>query len=189
MLNLDNIVCITLRNRDDFQIFALSEKYQLFFEALIELRDDAGNLPGDFTGKILVDLDSGYIVASEYIDEHCEFVTRGGSHKRHYEKYLDIWSEWRKQAFSKREIDMMKSLKPVRIPKIKKTPQALYNYTRLLEKGYKVKNESFDNMKSSYKKAEDEEHIAKLNELMNAAVNNEEYEKAAELRDMIKSFT
>ena len=116
-IDLNKIICVNLKSVNDQQLFSICEKYGYSFRLLHEMKKDGLNI---------IWVDDELVVAYTYIDWHGQTIFR-----------LQV-------ALTKKEIDRLKKISPIKTPKMPKDDDVLDRYKSLLSKGYKVETKSLD---------------------------------------------
>jgi hypothetical protein len=168
--NPNNIVCVNLKISNE-DIFAISQYYKLDFYTIMSYK-----VEDDIT-KAWFEKETGECFAFEYFDNKLNFSIN-------------------ERCLIPRNIIDEISKTPVSTPKIKKTRDNIDAYIEYTNIGYKIQIPSFDNIiKSGYTKETLSEEagienfsIQDLEYLLNKAVEEEDYESAAELRDVINDM-
>ena len=170
-LNLDNVICINLKSVNNEQLFAICEEYGLDFSIQVECKNN--NILKEWI--LLDDVRTGLI--QETID--C-------IHWNSSLNFKDLGVQ----------IDIIRKIKPIKTPKIKKTPETLRKYKLFVEQGCDLYIPSLDQklglgktyeLVSESKVELNQISKSKLEILMQEAVSEENYELAASLRDQINS--
>lgn len=188
----EHIVCVNVRSHSQKQLFAISERYGLNFEVLVELKGMATNLPGQFTGKIWLDSRLDVMLASEFKSNY-DLVENpdGDGYVKVYrnEKMIfieDAAAEMFYSPIGEEEKEILRGIPQIKATKAKKDSMERYVY--YLSKGYDINMVSFDRFLSGERKItrpHENMSIKRLGKLMEDAVRREDYELAAELRDRI----
>jgi len=166
-LNLDKIICINLKSSNE-QLFAISEEYGLGFDILFDMKKTFNKmwilLNGSGNPTLIRESAGRFLVFSELDNIQREAI---------------------------------KQIKPIKIPKIRKTPETLRLYKLYVEQGYDLYIPSLDQKLGLGKTYElvsnnniklDQISKSELENLMQEAVAEENYELAASLRDQINSY-
>ncbi len=184
--DINNIICLNVRQHSHTQLFAISRKYDIDFPTLVQLKNESGDGPCSKTGKVWLDLNLLEVIAYESFGMFYEYENRGGSQKKYYPKKFTLLIE---DYDAVGYYDVIKSLKPISTPKLGKSDENLIYYHYYKGKGYDLVVESFDRVLSGEPKPKKEKHtIESLTIEMLEAVDREDYERAAELRDKIRSM-
>lgn len=186
IFNLNNFICINLKQKSLFQIFSISEWYNLDFEVLAELKSNLIDLPGEFTGKIWIDLEYMEVIAYEHKSLFYEYIERGGSQKKYWPLKIYIKEDY--DGLGVDEIEDLKAMMPIKTPKITKDRKSFALYKYYIEKGWDIKNESIDKALIRYENISLRETIKKLKLELDLALEVEDYEKAARIRDKIRGL-
>ena len=184
VFNASNIICINLNQHTLFQIFSISEWYNLDFEVLVELKGDILDQPGKFNGKIWIDLEFMEIIAYQYKSLSLETNDNG---EKNYKLKIDI-----KGDYDASTIDIVKKLEkmsPIKTPKIIKDKRTFTLYKYFIKKGYNIQNDAMDTSIDKYENKLLKENIKKLKQELEISVQNEDYERAAEIRDLLKKLS
>jgi hypothetical protein len=190
----ENIICINVRSHDLKQLFAISEKYFLDFEVMVELKKMATNLPGQFTGKIWIDLRLNYMIATEVKSDYDLVPKKDGvGYDIVYANRLMIFicpgaSEKFYSPIDGQEIEILKNIPQIK--PVSANKKSMPAYKKYISMGYDIRMESFERILSSIGKDKDIEDMSlkELGRLMREAVEDEKYELAAKLRDRINSL-
>lgn len=185
--NVNNIICINLKQHNLFQIFSISEWYNFDFEILANLKDEVSEQPGEFTGKIWIDLETSEIFAYEFRKLFHEYIVKSGVQKKYWPKKIDIRTFY--DGLGVDEILSLGKMRSINTPKIIKDTKTYNMYRYYIERGWDIKNESLDRIIEDNEKRIREKNLLKLKDLLEQAIEMEEYEMAAELRDIINSNT
>lgn len=164
----NNIVCVNLKS-DTAQIFALCQFYKLDFITTMSYKEE------DDVVKAWFEKGTGECYAFEYVNGLYEHFTIN------------------ERCLIPRDIKYKISRKPVNTPKIKKTPDNIEAYIEYTKMGYYIGIPGFDKIiEKGYTKEtlSDDIGIASfsikdLEMLLEKAVEDEDYESAAEIRDAI----
>lgn len=184
VFNVSNIICINLNQHTLFQIFSISEWYNLDFEVLVELKGDILDEPGKFNGRIWIDLESMEIIAYQYKSLVFEINEK---EEKEYPLKMDIKGDY--ENFSNVEVKKLEKVSPIKTPKIIKDKRTFTLYKYFIKKGYNIKNDAMDTAIDKYESKLIKENIKKLKQELEIAVQNEDYEKAAEIRDLLKNLS
>lgn len=184
IFNISNIICINLNQHSLFQIFSVSEWYNLDFEVLVELKDDVLDEPGKFNGRIWIDLESMEIIAYQYKSLVFETNEKG---EKEYPLKMDIKGDY--ESFGVVEVKKLEKITPIKTPKIIKDKRTFTLYKYFIKKGYNIQNDAMDASIDKYENKLLKENIKKLKHELEITVQNEHYEKAAEIRDLLKKLT
>ena len=115
-INFDKIICINLTSLNAQQLFAVCETYFIGFEELYRRKTETKvSMYWILEGKIVAFVIGGFF----YLGKNFESI-------------------------SKEDQDKIKSIKPVKTPKIPKTKQTLINYKAFLAEGYDIRTLSMD---------------------------------------------
>lgn len=167
----NNIVCINMKS-DPAQIFSLCQFYKLDFLTVMSYKDE------DDVTKAWFEKESGECFAFEY---------KSGSY------YPFIINE---RSLIPRNIKNKISYKPINTPKIKKTQDNINAYIKFTKMGFHIGIPGFDKIiENGYNKETISDEIGieslsieDLEMLLEKAVEDEDYESAAELRDVINEL-
>lgn len=119
-IDLNKIICINLKSANAQQLFAICETYRFGFEALYDAKKK---------GIHMIWLaEDGLGVA--HVKE-CSF--------RPGQVVFQL-----NTALTKKELDRLKKIKPVKTPKMPKTDDAINNYKAFLREGHKIQTKSID---------------------------------------------
>jgi hypothetical protein len=168
--DINNIICINLKLPES-QLFAICQHYNIDFLSVMDYKDNV------YVNKVWFEKDTSIFVAYYSIYNN----------QQHFEVNEDC-------LIPKNITNSIISLKPVKTPKIKKTQENIDAYRYFNEIGYNIEIQSFDNLiENGYEDDEFEFDINKLsldelNNLLELAIKDEDYESAAELRDIINSM-
>jgi len=184
VFNVSNIICINLNQHTLFQIFSISEWYNLDFEVLVELKGDILDEPGKFNGRIWIDLESMEIIAYQYKSLVFEINEK---EEKEYPLKMDIKGDY--ENFSNVEVKKLEKVSPIKTPKIIKDKRTFTLYKYFIKKGYNIKNDAMDTAIDKYESKLIKDNIKKLKQELEIAVQNEDYEKAAEIRDLLKKLS
>ena len=171
--NINNIICINLKQHSYYEIFLISEWYNLDFEILIELDLESSNNPNNFNGKIWINLELMEIIAYEYTyydDEKTPIIK------------IDIKNEY---IVFFDDISVLGDMKPVKTPKLVRDQRTYTLYKFYLNKGYNIQNDALDIIIDKFEKKMELKSLKDMENLLKESIESENYEKAAELRDMI----
>lgn len=168
--NPNNIVCVNLKI-ENHNIFAIAQHYKLDFSTIMSYKVEP-----DIT-KAWFEKETGECFAFEYFDNKANFSIN-------------------ERSLIPRNITNKISRVPVNIPKIKKTQDNIDAYLEYTKMGYDIGIPGFDKIiESGYTKENLSEEagienfsIQDLESLLNKAVDEEDYESAAELRDVINDM-
>ena len=167
-LDLNKVICINLKSVNNEQLFAICEEYNLNFKKQLEYKKN------DII-KIWIIIDGS--------DRY--------SLIREEQKVFDV-----DPSLTIEQREAIKKIKPIKTPKIKKTPETLRLYKLFVEQGYDLYIPSLDQklglgktyeLVSECKVELNQISKSKLEILMQEAVSEENYELAASLRDQINS--
>lgn len=167
----NNIICVNLKS-DTAQIFSICQFYKLDFITVMSYKEENDVTKGWF------EKETGECFAFEY---------------KNGEYYPFIINE---RSLIPRNIEYKISRKAVNTPKIKKTPDNIDAYIEFEEMGYYIGIPGFDKIiEKGYTKETLSDDIGlesfsikDLEILMEKAVEDEDYESAAELRDVINEM-
>jgi hypothetical protein len=118
--NIDKVICIEIGVLNQIQIFAISEKYKIDFESLIEIK----NTNTEF-------------VWIELVGDGNSNTVGWGSHK-----YIRLNLCY--TPITKREYSPLKRLEAIKIPSIKSDDDTLGAYVHYLKMGFDIKNKMLD---------------------------------------------
>jgi hypothetical protein len=169
--DINNIVCINLKS-DTSQIFSLCRFYKLDFLTVMSYKDESDVTKGWF------EKETGECFAFEY---------KSGNY------YPFIINE---RSLIPRNIEYKISRKVINTPKIKKTKDNIDAYVKYTKLGYNIGIPAFDKIiENGYTKETLSDEIGiesfsikDLEILLEKAVEDEDYESAAELRDVINEL-
>jgi len=115
-INFDKIICLNLASVNAQQLFAICETYLIGFEELYRRKTETK-------------------VSMYWMDDHkiVAYVING---------FFFMNSEFK--SASKEDQDRLKSIKPIKTPKMPKTEQVLINYKAFLAEGYDIRTPSMD---------------------------------------------
>ena len=165
-LNLDNVICINLKSVNLNQLFAICEEYNLDFVKQV-------------ADKKTIDIK--YIFLN---DVRLTLITETVNSFVYNFRLTDS------------QIESIMKIKPVKTPKIRKTAETLRLYKLYVEQGYDLYIPSLDQklgLGKTYELVSDgkvelkQVSKSELENLMQEAVAEENYELAASLRDQINS--
>lgn len=167
----NNIVCINLKS-DNSQIFSLCQFYKLDFITTMSYKEE------DDVIKAWFEKGTGECYAFEYVSGIHEHFTIN------------------ERCLIPRDVRYKISLKPVNTPKIKKTPDNIDAYIKYTDMGFHIGIPAFDKIiEKGYTKETLSDDIGlasfsikDLEMLLEKAVEDEDYESAAELRDAINEM-
>lgn len=116
-INFDKIICLNLASVNTQQLFAICETYFIGFEELYKRKTETK-------------------VSKYWVTEDKKIIAYviGG--------FFRLANDY--QSISKQDQDRLKSIKPVKTPKIPKTEQALRNYKAFVAEGYDIRTPSMD---------------------------------------------
>ena len=166
-LNLDNVICINLKSVNLNQLFAICVEYGLNFK---KLSDDKKAFIKIWTEVSSDDKFRLVSLSSDTLYSDCRLLDE--------------------------QIENIQKIKPIKTPKIKKTTEVLNEYKMLVGQGYDLYIPSLDQKLGLGKTYElvsgnniklDQISKSELENLMQEAVAEENYELAASLRDQINS--
>lgn len=191
--NIDNIVCFNLRLPNS-QIFAICQHYNIDFLEVVSHRYD------ERINKIWIEKETSEFVA-------CILCVKNEyDRSQRVEEYFYVNE---KTLIPKKVIDKLKSTKPVKTPKVPKTKKNIKNYILYNKMGYEISIPSFDKyVENTYIDSYDDESeeeknvvieeedgeeysevtIENLQKMLDKAIEIEDYESAAELRDVINDM-
>jgi hypothetical protein len=115
-INFDRIICLNLAALNTQQLFAICETYLIGFEELYKRKTETK-------------------VSKYWMDDHkiIAYVIDG---------FFFMSSEFK--SVSKEDQDKIKSIKPIKTPKMPKGEQTLLNYKAFLAEGYDIRTPSMD---------------------------------------------
>lgn len=184
-LKIENLICINIQS-DNEHLFAVSRFYNLDFELLVKLKE--GKSGYDYkVSKVWIDKVSFDIVSLIFIIDTFKRFKKDIQEEQGFRTCVNIKED---------QLLDIKRMKPVSIPKIKKDELTIFLYKTHIENGYDISIRSLDE-----KIGIDRDYILvttesekvnkipsdKLERLMLEAVEDEDYELAARLRDQINS--
>lgn len=116
-INFDKIICLNLASVNAQQLFAICETYFIGFEELYKRKTETK-------------------VSMYWVTEDKKIIAYviGG--------FFRLANDF--QSISKADQDRLKSIKPVKTPKMPKTEQALRNYKAFVAEGYDIRTPSMD---------------------------------------------
>lgn len=168
-LNLDKVICINLESLNNEQLFAICVEYGLEFKLQMDFKKD--NLLKNW---VELSTNDRFILVKLTSDT--------------------LYSDYR---LMDEQREAIRKIKPIKTPKIRKTPETLRLYKLYVEQGYDLYIPSLDQklglgktyeLVSESKVELNQISKSKLEILMQEAVSEENYELAASLRDQINSF-
>ena len=167
----NNIVCVNLKS-DLAQIFSLCQFYELDFVTIMSYKEEEDVIKAWFEKK------TGECYAFEYVSGLYEHFTIN------------------ERCLIPRDIKYKISRKPVNTPKIKKTPDNIEAYMKYTDMGFNIGIPGFDKIiEKGYTKETISDDIGlasfsikDLEMLLEKAIEDEDYESAAELRDAINEM-
>jgi hypothetical protein len=118
--NHSQVISISLKSHNQQQLFSIAETYSISFETLVKMKEDG------FT-KIWVEIGGKFVIACQH--KSCD-------------EDLIIKDNFR--PLTKKDHDFLKSIKPVKVPKMPKTPVAKANYRAFVKEGFDIKTASMD---------------------------------------------
>lgn len=184
-LKIENLICINIQS-DNEHLFAVSRFYNLDFELLVKLKEGKSNY--DYkVSKVWIDKVSFDIISLIFIIDAVRKSKKSIEEDFGFRTCVNMSDE---------QILKVRKIKPVSTPKIKKDEATIYFYKSHIENGYDLNIRSLDE-----KIGIDNDYILvttasdkvnqissdKLEKLMLEAVEDEDYELAARLRDQISS--
>ena len=145
-INFDKIICINLTSLNAQQLFAVCETYFIGFEELYRRKTETKvSMYWILEGKIVAFVIGGFF----YLGKNFESI-------------------------SKEDQDKIKSIKPVKTPKIPKTEQTLINYKAFLAEGYDIRTLSMDSKLHNLESRKDSVYVKDVvNALIKTTENNE----------------
>lgn len=148
-IDLNKIICINLKSVNAQQLFAICETYRFGFETLYDDKK---------TGTHMIWLAEGGLVVASV--EECSF--RPGQ----VVFQLNAAAFQLNMALTKKELDRLKKIKPVKTPKMPKTDDAINNYKAFLREGHKIQTKSLDDKieKKSFVKSNFDDVIDEVKE-------------------------
>jgi len=168
-LNLDNVICVNLKSLNNEQLFAICVEYGLDFKLQMNFKKD--NILKNWVELSTKDK---FILVKLTSDT--------------------LYTDYRLVGEQREAI---KQIKPIKTPKIRKTPETLRLYKLYVEQGYDLYIPSLDQklgLGKTYELVSDgkvelkQVSKSELENLMQEAVAEENYELAASLRDQLNSL-
>jgi len=186
-LKIENLICINLQSNNE-HLFAVARLYDLDFELIIKLKEGNGIYP-DKVSKLWVDVVSYEVVAGIFVVDIYKNLKKEDQENLGFFHSNDF-------KLTDDEVSAIKKIKVVSTPKIKKDEETISIYKMAIENGYDLSIRSLDEkigIDNDYLLVEtgservSDISIAKLEKMMLEAVEDEDYELAARLRDQINS--
>lgn len=185
-LKIENLICINLQSNNE-HLFAVSRLYNIDFEFLVNLKEGK-SFYSDKMSKIWIDKVSFNLVAGIFIIDLYKKFKKSDQEKMGFTLFgIELKED---------EILAIKKLKVVSTPKIKKDELTISFYKSHIEKGYDLSIRSLDEkvgidndyiLVTTSSEKTNQIPTDKLEKLMLEAVEDEDYELAARLRDQINS--
>lgn len=184
-LKIENLICINIQSNNE-HLFAVARFYNLDFELLVKLKE--GKSAYDYkVSKVWIDKLSFDIVSLIFIVD---------SFKKFKKEVQDNYGFRTCINMSDDQILEVRKMKPVSTPKIKKDELTIHFYKSHIENGYDLSIRSLDEkigidndyvLVTTESEKTNQIPTGKLEKLMLEAVEDEDYELAARLRDQISS--
>lgn len=184
-LKIENLICINIQSNNE-HLFAVSRFYNLDFESLVKLKE--GKSAYDYkVSKVWIDKVSFDIVSLIFIID---------SVRKSKKSIEDDFGFRTCVNMSDDQILEVRKMKPVSTPKIKKDELTIHFYKSHIENGYNLSIRSLDEkigidhdyvLVTTESEKTNQIPTGKLEKLMLEAVEDEDYELAARLRDQINS--
>ena len=184
-LKIENLICINVQS-DNEHLFAVARSYNLDFELLVNLKEGKSSYDNKVS-KVWIDKVSFDIISLIFIID--EF-------KRFKKQVQDDYGFRICVDMSEDQILKVRKMKPVSTPKIKKDELTIFLYKTHIENGYDLSIRSLDEkigidndyvLVTTESEKTNQIPTDKLEKLMLEAVEDEDYELAARLRDQINS--
>jgi hypothetical protein len=186
-LKIENLICINLQSNNE-HLFAVARSYDLDFELIIKLKEGK-DIYSDKVSKLWIDVVSYEVVAGIFIVDLYKKFKKSDQEDLGFFHSNDF-------KLTEDEVSVIKKMKVVSTPKIKKDEATISVYKLAIENGYDLSIRSLDE-----KIGIDNDYVLvttasekvnqipndKLERLMLEAVEDEDYELAARLRDQINS--
>ena len=184
-LKIENLICINIQSNNE-HLFAISRFYNLDFELLVKLKEGKSNY--DYkVSKVWIDKVSFDIVSLIFIIDAVRKSKKSIEEDFGFRICVDM---------SEDQILKVKKMKQVSTPKIKKDELTIFLYKQHIENGYDLSIRSLDEkigidndyvLVTTESEKTNQIPTDKLEKLMLEAVEDEDYELAARLRDQINS--
>jgi len=184
-LKIENLICINIQSNNE-HLFAISRFYNLDFELLVKLKEGKSNY--DYkVSKVWIDKVSFDIVSLIFIIDAVRKSKKSIEEDFGFRICVDM---------SEDQILKVKKMKQVSTPKIKKDELTIFLYKQHIENGYDLSIRSLDEkigidndyvLVTTESEKTNQIPTGKLEKLMLEAVEDEDYELAARLRDQINS--
>ena len=184
-LKIENLICINIQSNND-HLFAVARFYNLDFELLVNLKEGKSNY--DYkVSKVWIDKVSFDIVSLIFVVDLFKKFKKEVQDDYGFRVCVDMTED---------QILKVKKMKQVSTPKIKKDELTIFLYKQHIENGYDLSIRSLDEkigidhdyvLVTTESEKTNQIPTGKLEKLMLEAVEDEDYELAARLRDQISS--
>lgn len=184
-LKIENLICINIQSNNE-HLFAISRFYNLDFESLVKLKE--GKSSYDYkVSKVWIDKVSFDIVSLIFIVDSFKKFKKDVQDDYGFRTCVDMSDD---------QVSEVKKMKQVSTPKIKKDDLTIFLYKSHIENGYDLSIRSLDDkigidndylLVTTESEKTNQIPTGKLEKLMLEAVEDEDYELAARLRDQINS--
>lgn len=184
-LKIENLICINIQSNNE-NLFAVSRFYNLDFEFLVNLKEGKSSYEYKVS-KIWIDKVSYDIVSLIFIVDSFKKFKKDVQEDHGFRICVNMSDD---------QILKVKKMKQVSTPKIKKDELTIFLYKKYIENGYDLSIRSLDEkigidndyvLVTTESEKTNQIPTGKLEKLMLEAVEDEDYELAARLRDQINS--
>lgn len=114
------VICISLKSHNQQQLFSIAEHYRISFEGLVKIKNEGCT-------KLWIESSGQWAIAVVHETTPDKMVIK--------ENFNPL---------TKKDYDFLKSLKPVKVPKMPKNKNAKINYKEFLKEGFDIKTKSMD---------------------------------------------
>ena len=184
-LKLENLICINIQSNNE-NLFAVARFYNLDFELLVNLKEGKSSYEYKVS-KVWIDKVSFDIVSLIFIVDSFKKFKKDVQEDYGFRTCVNISDE---------QVLEIKKMKTISTPKIKKDEFTIFLYKTHIENGYDLSIRSLDEkigidhdyvLVTTESEKTNQIPTGKLEKLMLEAVEDEDYELAARLRDQISS--
>jgi hypothetical protein len=120
-IDINNVICISIKSLNEQQLFSISENFRIKFEILVEIKKE------DYCPKIWLQKSGDWIIAYTTKDRPDEMIV-----------------SYRFLPLTKKQRQQIENIKPIATPKMPSDNSCLSSYQYYLDKGYKIKTKFLD---------------------------------------------